>query len=78
MLSLLIGCAVAGATYAYAKQRKTPTGAAAGAAAVTGVGSAAVASVAFAFWPLVLLGGAGYLYLNSKSSQKALGPGRGG
>lgn len=77
MLSLLIGCAVAGATYAYAKQRRTPTGAAAGAAAVTGVGSAAVASVAFAFWPLVLLGGVGYLWMRN-SSPKALGPGREG
>lgn len=75
MLSLLIGCAVAGATYAYAKQKQTPNGPAAGVAAVTGVGSAAVASVTLAFWPIILLGGVGYLWLRN-SGPKALGPGR--
>jgi hypothetical protein len=75
MLSLLIGCAVAGATYAYAKKQQTATAPAAGVAAVTGVGSAAVASVTLAFWPLILLGGVGYLWLKG-SGPKALGPGR--
>lgn len=76
MIELIIGFAVAGATYAYAKKRKAPAGAAAGAAALTGVGSAGVAWAAFAFWPLVLLGGLGYLWVRS-SGPKALGPGRG-
>lgn len=76
MIELIIGFAVAGATYAYAKKRKAPAGTAAGAAALTGVGSAGAAYLAFALWPLVLLGGAGYLWLRSRP--KALGPGRDG
>lgn len=75
MIPLLIGCLAAGATYAYSKQRNTPTGAGAAAAAVTGVGSAAVASFALALWPLLLVGGLGWLYWRS-SGPKALGPGR--
>jgi hypothetical protein len=76
LIELIIGCAAAGATYAYSKQRKATTGAAAGAAALTGVSSAAVAYAALVFWPLVLLGGVGYLWMRG-SGPKALGPGRG-
>lgn len=75
LIELIIGCAAAGATYAYSKQRKASTGAAAGAAALTGVGTAAVTYAALIFWPLVLLGGIGYLWMRS-SGPKALGPGR--
>ncbi|MFY0540053.1 hypothetical protein [Nannocystis punicea] len=75
LLALLIGCGTAGATYAYSKQRQATNGAAAGAAALTGVSSAAVAYAALVFWPLVLLGGVGYLWMRG-SGPKALGPGR--
>ncbi|MDC0720809.1 hypothetical protein [Nannocystis bainbridge] len=75
LLALLIGCGTAGATYAYRKQRKATPGAAAGAAALTGVSSAAVAYAALAFWPILLLGGVGYLWMRG-SGPKALGPGQ--
>jgi hypothetical protein len=79
-LSLIVGAAVAGGTYLYAKKRKASTGQSAAAAAATGTASAgatwlALAAVA-ATWPLLLLGGvgAGAYYLGRKSSPKALPP----
>jgi hypothetical protein len=78
MISLLIGAAVAGGTYLYAKQRKAGTGESVAAAAVTGVGSAvATALVSAMFWPIVFIGGplaVGY-YLGKKNGPKALPPG---
>lgn len=80
MLSLLVGAAVGGVTYAYAKQRRAATGPSVAAAAATGAGSAiavsVTASLLAAFWPLALIGGVGYLVArNLGKEQKALGPG---
>lgn len=79
-LSLIIGAAVAGGTYLYAKKRKATTGQSAAAAAATGTaGWGATALTIWAvgvMWPVLLLGGAaaGAYYLGKKGSMKALPP----
>ena len=80
MIELIIGAAVAGGTYLYAKKKKATTGASVAAGAATGVvgyavtaGTLALLSVA---WPVVLIGGAvaGGYYMGKKKNQKALPP----
>jgi len=77
VLELLIGAAVAGATYLYAKKRRASTGESVAAAAITGAGSTAAAALLFwLFWPVVFIGGplaVGY-YLGKKKQPKALPP----
>ena len=80
MLSLIIGAAVAGGTYLYAKKRKASTGQSAAAAAATGTVSAGASWLALTAlaraWPVVLLGGAvaGAYYVGKKGGMKALPP----
>lgn len=79
-LSLIIGAAVAGGTYLYAKKRKASSGQAGMAAAATGAASAGATWLALAAlaatWPVLVLGGAvaGAFYLGKKSGPKALPP----
>ena len=89
MIELIIGGAIAGATYALAKKKKASNGQAALAAAATGTGAAGVTWAAFAFlglvWPVALVAApvaAGYWWASRRSSkqvtgsrQKMLGPG---
>lgn len=80
MILSIIGFAVAGATYAFAKKQGARTGTAAVAATATGVGSAVVGSVVAAtatvVLPLAAVGGIGYLYFKRGNKPKALRAGR--
>lgn len=77
----IIGFAVAGATYAFAKKQGARTGAAAVAATTTGVGSAVVGSFMITLATVVLPLAAewqevGYLYFKRGNKPKALRAGR--
>ena len=76
MFLTIIGFAVAGATYAFAKKQGLQTGTAAAAATTTGVGSAVVGSFVIAsatvLLPLAAVGGIGYLYFKRGNKPKAL------
>ncbi|MEM7153519.1 MAG: hypothetical protein AAF799_11805 [Myxococcota bacterium] len=80
MFSILVGAAVAGGTYLYAKKKKASTGQSVAVATASGVASgAATAATLFvmsALWPLVLIGGVagGAYYMGKKKSPKALPP----
>jgi hypothetical protein len=80
MFLTIIGFAVAGATYAFAKKQGLKTGTAAAAATTTGVGSAVVGSFVIAsatvLLPLAAVGGIGYLYFKRGNKPKALRAGR--
>jgi len=80
MFLTIIGFAVAGATYAFAKKQGARTGTAAVAATTTGVGSAVVGSFMIAsatvVLPLAAIGGIGYLYFKRGNKLKALRAGR--
>jgi len=80
MFLTIIGFAVAGATYAFAKKQGARTGTAAVAATTTGVGSAVVGSFmigAAAFvLPIAAVGGIGYLYFKRGNKPRALRAGR--
>lgn len=80
MIALVVGAAVAGGTYLYAKRKKASTGQSVAASAATGVVGWGVTTGALALlsmaWPIVLIGGAaaGGYYLAKKKDQKALPP----
>ncbi len=80
MLAFLVGSAVAGGTYLYAKNKKTSTGRSVVAAAATGAASGAATAltlaVVSALWLPLLIGGVvgGAFYLGKKKSLKALPP----
>ncbi len=90
ILELMIGGAVAGATYAFAKRKKASNRQAALAAAATGTGTAGAAWAALAIlgliWPVALIGApiaAGYWWITRRdtkqvggSDRKMLRPGR--
>jgi len=80
MFLSIIGFAVAGATYAFARKQGARTGTAAAAATTTGigsfvVGSFVVASASFVL-PIAAAGGIGYLYFKRGNKPKALRVGR--
>jgi hypothetical protein len=83
MLAFLIGSAVAGGTYLYAKNKKASTGQSVVAAAATGAASGAATALAVAvvsaMWPVLVIGGiaGGAYYLGRKKSLKALPPSSG-
>jgi hypothetical protein len=75
----LVGLAVGGATFLYAKKRRATNGRAAVAALTTGAGTAVVTGVALAVLPWLLIAGVGYgAYQLAKGDDKpkALPPGR--
>jgi hypothetical protein len=80
MLAFLVGSAVAGGTYLYAKKKQASTGQSAVAAAATGAASGAATALTVALisalWPLFVLGGlvGGAYYIGKKQSLKALPP----
>ena len=80
MLAFLVGSAVAGGTYLYAKKKQASTGQSVVAAAATGAASGAATAltvaVVSALWPLLVLGGVvgGAYHLGKKNSLKALPP----
>jgi hypothetical protein len=80
MFLSIIGFAVAGATFAFAKNRGARTGTAAAAATTAGVGSAVVGSLVLAsatvVLPLAAIGGIGYFYFKRGNKPKALRAGR--
>ena len=73
---LIVGAAIGGGTYAYAKQRQAGDGTSAAAAALAGVGSAAAAAMLEPLLLPALIVGLplGYFYLKKKKP-KALPPG---
>lgn len=79
-IAFLVGAAVAGGTYLYAKNKKASTGQSLAASAASGAAAGAATAVALAVvsatWPLLLLGGVagGAYYLGKKKSLKALPP----
>jgi ABC-type phosphate transport system permease subunit len=80
MLSALIGFAVGGATYAFAKKKQASTGTAAATATAAGVGGMVVGSLvigaATVVVPLAVAGGVGYWLAKRGNKPRALGPGR--
>lgn len=80
MFMTVIGFAVAGATYAFARNKGARTGPAAVAATTTGVGSAVLGSLVLAsagvVLPLAAVGGLGYLYFKRGNKPRALRAGR--
>jgi len=81
LIALIVGGAVAGGTYLFAKNKKASTGQSAVAGAATGalgygVTAGVLAILSAAFWPIVLVGGAvaGGYALAKKKEQKALPP----
>lgn len=80
LIPLLIGAAVGGGTYLYAKGKKVKNGTAAVAGGATAAGTAAAVSFVSTFWPVILLVGAPaalmFYWGRNKGEQKALGPGR--
>ena len=79
-IALIIGAAVAGGTYLFAKKKQASTGQSVAASAATGIVGWGVTTGALALlsftWPVVLIGGAvagGYL-IGKKKQQKALPP----
>ncbi len=84
MIGFLVGSAVAGGTYLYAKKKQASTGQSAVAAAASGVASGAATAftvaVIAAMWPLLVLGGlvGGAYYIGKRHSLKALPPSSGG
>jgi hypothetical protein len=80
MLAFLVGSAVAGGTYLYAKKKQASTGQSVVAAAATGAASGAATALTVALvaamWPLFVLGGVvgGAYYLGKKKALKALPP----
>jgi len=80
VLAFLVGSAVAGSTYLYAKNKQASTGQSVVAAAATGAASGAATALTVAvvsmLWPLLVLGGVvgGAYYLGKKKSLKALPP----
>jgi len=78
-LAAIVGLAVGGATFLYAKKRRSTNGKAAVAALTTGAGSAVVTTLAMAVLPWLLIAGVGYgAYQIAKGDDKpkALPPGR--
>lgn len=79
-IALIIGAAVAGGTYLYARNKKASTGKSVAASAVTGAVGWGVTTGALALlavtWPIVLIGGAaaGGYFFAKKKDQKALPP----
>jgi len=79
-IALLVGAAVAGGTYLYAKKKQASTGQSVAAATASGVASgvatAAALFVVSALWPVLLIGGVagGAYFLGKKKSLKALPP----
>lgn len=84
MLAFLVGSAVAGGTYLYAKKNQASTGRSAVAAAASGVASGAATALTMALlsalWPVLVLGGlvGGAYYFGKKHGPKALPPASGG
>jgi hypothetical protein len=80
MLAFLVGSAVAGGTYLYAKKKQASTGQSVVAAAATGAASGAATALTVALvsvmWPLLVLSGVvgGAYYLGRKKTMKALPP----
>lgn len=79
MLAFLVGSAVAGGTYLYAKNKKASTGQSVVAGAATGAATALTVAVVSALWPLLVLGGlvGGAYYVGKKKALKALPPSSG-
>jgi 4-hydroxybenzoate polyprenyltransferase len=83
LLELIIGGAVAGATYALAKKKKASNKQAALAAAATGTGTAGAAWAALAIlglvWPVAIVGvpiAAGYWWMKSRDAKQVAGSDR--
>jgi hypothetical protein len=76
MLAFLVGSAVAGGTYLYAKNKKASTGQSVVAGAATGAATALTVVLVSALWPLLVLGGVvgGAYYMGKKKAMKALPP----
>lgn len=79
-IAAIVGAAVAGGTYLYAKKKQASTGQSVAAAAATGVATgAATAATLFvmsALWPLLLIGGVagGAYYLGTRNKGQAALP----
>lgn len=80
MLAFLVGSAVAGGTYLYAKKKQASTGQSVVAGAASGAATALTVTLVAALWPLFVLGGlvGGAYYFGKKQSLKALPPSSGG
>jgi hypothetical protein len=80
MLAFLVGSAVAGGTYLYAKKKKASTGQSVAAGAATGAATALTMFLIATLWLPLLIGGVvgGAFYVGKKKALKALPPASGG